>query len=566
MIALGELRTKASLENIRIIMHFIDGIGQRLQLSEKTVFDIELAVEEASVNIVNHAYPGEDKGDIVIRVDENDETLVITLKDWGIPFDESNVKPFDITENVEVRIRGGMGLHFIHNLMDHVDRTTTDVLGEENQLILYKQMERLRPGAHTPNAMRELNAMLNVSRVLSTNISLDDLLERIVNELVATIEAERGTLYLIDEERGELYSSVLSSDTGEIQEIRVKIGQGIAGQVAETGKILNIKDAYSASEVSANIDQQTGFRSYSILAAPMRNYYQKIIGVVQLLNKIDGEFTTRDERLLVAMASQAAISIENARLYAQEIQQQLINQELETARSIQESFMPGHSPEHQGWDIAYFWLPMRDVGGDFYDFYHLNDGRWAFVIADVSGKGVPAAMFMALAVTVIRFSMRLGLEPAELLDRCNQLIIADQTSKMFATTFVSYVDLDSGILQYASAGHNPPIVYRAATRSCEYLDNIGCALGVFDTAEFNQLETALNPGDILLMYTDGMTEVIDEDEEEFGEERIEEILIAHADATAEVLVSLIVNAVTEFSVDQRGFDDETMVIIKKVDP
>ncbi len=565
MTVLGELRTKATLENVRIIMHFVDGIGQRLQLSEKTIFDLELAVEEASVNIVNHAYPGDIDGDIVIRVDEDGDILVITLKDWGIPFDEANVKPFDINESVEARIQGGMGLHFIHNFMDDVERYTTDRAGEENSLILYKHIERLKPGTHTPNALRELNAMLNVSRILSTNISLDDLLERIINELVATIEAERGTLYLVDEISGELFSSIVSSDTGEIQEIRLKIGQGISGQVAATGKVLNIRDAYSVSGFAQNIDQKTGFRSHSILAAPMRNYYQKIIGVVQLLNKIDGEFTTRDERLLVAMASQAAISIENARLYSQEIQQQLINQELETARRIQESFMPGHAPAHTGWNIAYFWLPMRDVGGDFYDFYHLPDGRWAFVIADVSGKGVPAAMFMALAVTVIRFAMRLGLDPADVLDRCNQLIISDQNSKMFATTFVGYVDLDSGATQYASAGHNPPILYRASTQSCEYLENVGCALGVFNTAEFDQLETQLNTGDILVMYTDGITEVINEDEDEFGEERIEEILIAHPESTAEELVNLIVSSVTEFAVDQRGFDDETLVVIKKVD-
>ena len=170
-----------------------------------------------------------------------------------------------------------------------------------------------------------------------------------------------------------------------LREVRIKIGEGVAGQVAATGEVLNIPSAYDDPRFMRDFDQATGFRTHTILAAPMRNPQQKIIGVVQLLNKRGGSFAERDERLLTAMATQAAISIENARLYAQEMEQRLTNQELETARTIQRSFLPQAVPQYPGWDIGAFWRPIREVAGDFYDFYPLPNRRLAIVIADVSG-------------------------------------------------------------------------------------------------------------------------------------------------------------------------------------
>src|SRR5690606_27644608 len=219
-------------------------------------------------------------------------------------------------------------------------------------------------------------------------------------------------------------------------------------------------------------------------------------------------FAFRDERLLAAMSSQAAISIENARLYQQEIQQQLINRELETAYAIQASFLPDALPQIDRWDIGALWRPIRSVAGDFYDFYRLDENRLAVVIADVSGKGIPAALFMALSVTVLRFGMSLHLSPEEVIRRANEIIITEQRSKMFATTFVGYIDLASGALNFASGGHNPPLIYRAARGQCEEVTSSGVAVGLFRGAGFAGAAAQLDPGDILVLYTDGITEVI----------------------------------------------------------
>jgi serine phosphatase RsbU (regulator of sigma subunit) len=405
--------------------------------------------------------------------------------------------------------------------------------------------------------------MRTVSEVMATSIDLQDLLKLIVNELVEAIDADRGTLYLVDEKTRQLVSSVLLEDTGKLEEIRVKMGEGISGHVAVTGEALNITDAYGDGRFMRAFDQKTGYRTQTILTAPVRNPQDKIIGVVQLMNKKGGPFTSRDERLTTAMAAQAAISIENARLYEQEMRQQLLNQELATARMIQKSFLPDAIPQYPGWDIASSWRPMQEVAGDFYDLCTLPDGRLAIAIADVSGKGVPAALFMALSVTVLRFAMSLNFSPKELMDRVNEAILSDQRSRMFATVFVGYLDLDSSVLQFASAGHNPPLLYRAATGCCEYLEAPGVAMGLFHEAEYVEGMVSLKDADILVLYTDGITEVINDAEEEFGEKRLEELVVQNAARSAQELTDIVTEAAAAFATVEGVVDDETLVVIKR---
>jgi serine phosphatase RsbU (regulator of sigma subunit) len=406
--------------------------------------------------------------------------------------------------------------------------------------------------------------MLTVSRGITADVDLDDLLLLIINELVQAIDAERGAIYLLDLETKELYSRVLSADSGGLSEIRLSPGQGIAGHVALTGKTSNVQDAYSDPRFQQSFDQLTGFTSRSMLTMPMRNPQGTTIGVIQVVNKRGGPFTERDESSLAAIAMQAAISIENARLYAQEIEQRLISQELATARMIQQSFLPQSIPERAGWDIAAHWHPIREVAGDFYDLYSLPDERLAVIIADVSGKGFPAALFMALSVTVLRFAMSLSFPPDELLDRANQAIIADQGSRMFTTAFVGYLDLNSGHLQFASAGHNPPLLYRADTGCCERLVAPGVAMGLFENATYAKSATTLTPGDVLALYTDGVTEAANAQEQEFGLERLERLIVEQADRPARVLAEQIVDATADFASDADGvFDDETLVVIKR---
>ena len=344
MVLMGELRTRATIENLRTVTDFCQSVGRRLELGEKTLFQLDLAIEEAAANIVEHAYLPGKPGDMMLCIESIPDAIRLTLTDWGIPFDPDTVSPFDIHAPIETRMQGGMGLHFIHSMMDDVRRQAAP--DGANTLILTKYLkpahsdglaedERGAPsdgrGMSTSSAveertstLRELNAMLTVSGSMTAAVDIDDMLVLIINELVQAIHAERGAIYLIDEDTGELYSRVLSTDSGGLAEIRLLLGQGLAGHVAASGETLNIRDAYSDPRFQQSFDQLTGFTTRSILTVPMRNPQGEIVGVVQVVNKRGGAFSGRDERLLKAIATQAAISIENARLYAQEMQQRLI--------------------------------------------------------------------------------------------------------------------------------------------------------------------------------------------------------------------------------------------------
>lgn len=562
--SLGELRVPAQLENLRIISSFVNAVGQRLNLTEKTLFDIELAVDEAANNVVKHAYPDANKGDLIVKADIVAESMQLTLIDWGLRFDTAQVRPFQPDEPLESRIAGGMGFHFIKQVMDDVTYTRVDGTTEYNELVLVKNIERMQPGTKRASPTRELHALMNVTEAITDSADLDHLLGQIIDQLVSTIGAERGTLYLVDSESGELVSSVLMEDRATLREIHLKLGEGIAGHVAQTGQVVNVEDAYADERFNPDYDQLTGFACKTMLVAPMRNPQGQIIGVVQLINKRGGMFSARDERLLTAVSAQAAISVENARLYEREIQQQLIERELTTARAIQTSFLPEAIPQYEGWDVGVLWHPMRAVAGDFYDFDTLPDGRLALLIADVSGKGIPAALFMALSVMILRFAMQLSLSPAGVLRRANHVMISNQASRMFTTAFLAYVDLDNGEVACSSAGHNPPLLYRAGTGTLEPVNVLGVAMGVFEEAYYNDHTLSLEPGDMLVMYTDGITEIVNGAGEEFGEARLKQVVQFHAETdSSQEIADAVRHAIQSHAAENGAFDDETILVLKR---
>jgi sigma-B regulation protein RsbU (phosphoserine phosphatase) len=408
----------------------------------------------------------------------------------------------------------------------------------------------------------ELAALFRVTQVVNSSLDLDQVLNHVMDQIILLTKAERCFLMLINED-GELEFKIARNvDRETIEGSSFDISRTIVQRVAKQGEPIVTTNAQEDPRFS----MQTSVLSYSlrsILCVPLR-VKGKITGVIYADNRAkSGVFDDHHRDLLTVFANQAAISIENARLHAQEIRQQLLEQELETARAIQRSFLPQALPQHPGWDIAALWRPMREVAGDFYDFYALPDGRLAVVIADVSGKGVPAALVMALSVTVLRFALGLNFSPGELMDHTNQAIISNQQSNMFATIFVGYLDLDSCVLQFASAGHNPPLLYRASVGRCEVLEALGVAVGVFKDASYAEETVTLARGDVLVLYTDGLTEAVNAEEEEFGQGRLEELVTQHASRPASELADLIIEGVAAFAQDEGAFDDETLVVIKR---
>ena len=329
---LGELRVEATLENLRTVSHFLHGIGQRLSLDERTLFHLDLALEEAATNVVDHAYlhGSTQAGELLLRAEVVEDSLRLTLTDWGAPLDPDAVQPFDLGASVEARIQGGMGLHFIHSLMDDVVRRTAPAPGGPNTLTLVKHIERPSPAegmpdTRPPTTLQELRAMLAVSQIAAPSADPEDLVQLILREVKSAIDAERAMLYWMDDGRGELVSRVWLAATGEWREVRVALGEGIAGQVALAGEALNLHYHPDDQRCMRVFDQMTAFGCRTILAVPMHTPLDVLVGVLQVLNKGRESaspvqaFTPRDERLLRAMATQAAIVIENARRHAQAV-------------------------------------------------------------------------------------------------------------------------------------------------------------------------------------------------------------------------------------------------------
>lgn len=265
--------------------------------------------------------------------------------------------------------------------------------------------------------------------------------------------------------------------------------------------------------------------------------------------------------ILTGIAQQAAIAVVNDQLYKEAAERSRLEQELDVARHIQASFIPPGNPDIPRCDVASFWQAARQVSGDFYDFLELPGGKWGIVVADVADKGVPAALFMALSRTIIRTIAFSRYEPGAALERANRIIWNDTTSDLFVTVFYAVWDPATRTLAYGNAGHNPPLLLRQGGES-ELLKTDGIALGVLDSVRIAQKYTHLAPGDTVLIYTDGVTEAMNEDFDEFGVERLRLAAAGAANRAAAHIMNAITASVRDHAGDTPQFDDVTLVVIK----
>jgi serine phosphatase RsbU (regulator of sigma subunit) len=277
-------------------------------------------------------------------------------------------------------------------------------------------------------------------------------------------------------------------------------------------------------------------------------------------------FSPRRVRILAGIANQAAIAIENARLQAQEAEAARMGRELELAHDIQKTLLPQEAPAVEGYQVAYRWRAARVVGGDFFDFFRLGPFRLGLVIADVSDKGVPAALYMMFARTIMRAVAFSGRDPATALERVNDLILSDSTSDMFVTAHYGVLDTLHHRLAYASAGHNLALHAPSAGADVQQLMARGLALGITRDAQFEQKTVDLLPGDVVLFYTDGAVDTLNRAEEEFGEARLSALLSEHKAEPAESIADRIDAAVLAWAAGEAQFDDLTLIVIKRVTP
>ncbi|MBM4162688.1 MAG: GAF domain-containing protein, partial [Ignavibacteria bacterium] len=359
-----------------------------------------------------------------------------------------------------------------------------------------------------------------------------------------------------------LWSKVVKGK--ELVEIRLPIGTGISGHVAKTGKTVNLKDAWKDKRFFSGFDLRTGFQTKTMLCMPMRDRKGKIIGVFQILNKVRGSFDKEDESFLEAFSVHAALAIENARLHQAIVEKERIEKEIEIAGAIQRRLLPKELPSLPSFDIDAMARPSKMVGGDYYDIIGLPGNRYVFVVADVSGKGVPAALLVSTLHASIHAYIEGSLNLAELAAKLNLVVYNNTEPERYITVFLGVLDLSEGIFTYVNAGHNFPIIYKPLQKLVIPLTSGGLPLGMFDFAEFQQETVTLDPKDTLILYTDGVTEAMNRSEKEYGEDRLLQAVERAGDKSAHEVKEAIVTDVDKFVAGEPQSDDLTVMVLKRV--
>ncbi|HUG48747.1 MAG TPA: GAF domain-containing SpoIIE family protein phosphatase [Candidatus Limnocylindria bacterium] len=295
---------------------------------------------------------------------------------------------------------------------------------------------------------------------------------------------------------------------------------------------------------------------------------EKVLGAV-ILGRSGNRpmFTAGDEKLLLGLASQAGIALERAWLHERETRRLQLEEELAVAHRIQLTLLPSATPVVPGWDFAATYRAARQVGGDFYDFldHRLAEGRFGLVIADVTGKGVPAALMMAYTRAVLRAESMAGHSVVRVLENTNRLMVQERQSRPFLSALYAEIELDSGRLEFASAGHDAPLWVAAGGRATRLLEAPGVILGAFQRTGLEARSLTLDPGDVVVFYTDGVTEARDVDRQLFGDERLEQAAVAAvaAGGSAESVLESLISAVADFTAGAEQSDDLTIVVARR---
>lgn len=414
---------------------------------------------------------------------------------------------------------------------------------------------------HLVTDVRRLERIIDASKLINSTLDLGELLKVILDIAVKIVDADSGTVYLVDEKKGELWSKVL--EASEPITIRLPLGKGIAGYVAVTGDTLNIPDAYLDARFNPEVDKRTGYHTRTILCMPMRNKDGAIVGVFQLLNKRSGGFNREDENAITALSVHAALAIEKARLYEEERNKIALEKDLSAAHTVQVGLLPKDFPSIEGYDFAARSIPAKSVAGDLFDFLSVGDGDIAISLGDVSGKGMPAALLMANVQATIRAYSKLNPSAKDCVPRANDLLFASTAPEKFVTLFYGVLDNSKDEFRYVNAGHEPPFFFRKGKETAT-LKAGGIPLAVAEHFPYEEGKVEFKKGDVLVVFSDGIQDASDSEGNRFGAERIEECIRGRIDLSAREILSGVFDEVTKFVSDTPQFDDMTLLVMKRL--
>lgn len=421
----------------------------------------------------------------------------------------------------------------------------------------------------------EQTALFKFSSQLLAKVSLDETLNFLVEEVRRLMKADAVAVLLPGDGGNNLYfraeTGWRSDPVGNRHRVPNDERSG-SGRVMQTQQPIIMEDVSRIPAANRSDWMQIGWlQTENFLAAvilPMM-VEERSVGVLVLDMRQARQFTEAEIHFLQLMTNQAALAIEKARLQQGAMRRIRMEEELALGRQIQLNMLPREWPQVAGWDFVAFYEGARQVSGDFYDFFPMPGepaGRWAVVVADVSDKGVPAALFMVLSRTTIRNTVLRGREPAEALVLANRFIQEDSGTDMFLSILLGGLNTVNGRFTFANAGHTRPLWWQKSNQYCQSLVSSGMVLGVLAEVEIEEQAIDLAPGDVLVCFTDGVTEAINDQFEEYGQARLEEVINRAArqpQATARTISEAIMDDVHEFVAATDQYDDITLVIVRR---
>ena len=414
----------------------------------------------------------------------------------------------------------------------------------------------------------KLRLLLDVTKKISRSLDLQEVLRLVMDTLDSLIPYDAAGIYVLECVRHRTQANeshdgvkvfhaeaVRGYDTDEMAELRLKVGEGIIGYVAQTGEPVICPDVRNDPRY-VNARKETR----SEMVAPIISN-DEVIGVFDLESDELNAYTEDDLEVLMLLASQVAIIIEKALLHEQLLQKKRLEAQLEVARHVQLELLPERDPRLDGFDISAYNFSTEEVSGDYYDFVNIYDDHLGIVIADVSGKGVPAALLMAFLRASLRAAIHIGYAPNISMAKVNYLLWESIENNQFVTAFYGVLDATNKTLAFANAGHNPPLLLDKEGQA-RFIERGGFPLGMFKDARYYEYYLPIESEQIFVLYTDGLTEAIGPDGSEYGRERLVKAIREGSHLRARDLIQFVYSDVLEWTGGRGSDDDVTLVIVK----
>lgn len=408
--------------------------------------------------------------------------------------------------------------------------------------------------------------LLAMGSTISREAHLDGLLQSILEMSRPWIACEACSIFLPDPETGDLV--IHSAQGGAAQSLsscRIPAGQGIVGTAMTEKRTVRVDDVRTDPRFFEAADKTSGWSTRALLAAPLIDG-DNCIGAIEFLNPINRQsFTDYDEVLVEYFSNLVSASLVRIKSHQVALEKAQIKRDLDLAREMQSGLLPKNYPScSEVGDLNLFAAlrPAYEVSGDLYDFFKMADGRQYFLLGDVSGKGVAAGLFMAVTRTLIRATVRQLVDPVEILKQVNEQLAAENQAFLFVTIILGMYDAATGTVSYAQGGHNQAIFINSSGVA-QYQSSGGQPLGVFEDATFQPLTCRLEPGESFVIYSDGVTEAMNNSKQLYSDERLEELLHGQHCKSAEEITERILADVDEFVAGAEQSDDITVLVLHR---